>query len=1493
MQVVDSFQNQAVSKVKHTEECKKYFSLKKNEVVVQCYTCTLDPSLRLGTLYVCQHSLCFKSSDQKLQLDYSNVVYFDVSFTSTLKRMKVVTNGGGYTFSGFFVTKHAREAYNLITYLWKNPPLYFEQSSIVIENGVVVSRNEEEDNVPKRKFPILSSLFYYFGFSAKSVTKNKREQKSKEKISKLALGDSPIFEIEILYKKNDDSLEPALLVLEQESFKCIDPESDDLIDRGIEYRYEMIDSIVMRARHEHMDIRFVGHQEKSKNKQFRLRMMSSYLQIITTQLYLRSTAKTRAVNREIKVIFEQGIRKFDYTDDRLTKIVPLTRTTVVETFANDSEGAELKRMSSESSLSANIPANPPLTSSPSLGSSLEAIPVPAVFKNTLSVSFNAKNTLRTDTHTFNLDLASRLEKDFSRSSLSKLSDRQLYELVFNFNSEIETSMQLLNIMHKEINELDNFILFMKHEKLSLPNVVNILKVVKQNMATSDVYLSDMRKTKKLIPMHPSAPPLPFPEIDGDDVLDILAEQEIIKTQSPEIEMKEMGSNTSSSSSSSSSSTTGNSNSNRSSTSINSSLCKINLLCEDGAIVDVACPLGQTTFNSLKDIVSENFKGKYDSTKIKRVRFKIPGAGFIKDERVLLEKSVYFMNCLKRSITPVFMLVTDGSDYYMKFKHEEGTLTLLLGPLVQQTEESIDYRQFMITERKKTLEKPTAKRNRTATLQSARKAFSAQSDGSDILELERDIISTNQLGEINESDLLSRMQDKFKSVYELDNNYLRVKILSCDKIPFSDTDVQYSIAMTVYHGEQAITPILCSVPAPHNVTKWSEHLTTNLRLSDVPKETKLCFMLLKKKKNRITKAPSTSSQSSSSSTTLSSTYADCVCWINSYLFDHKSELKTGVITLKMWVGNEPNFLTPCGQNDHLNAPELTIELDSFPFSVLFPSFDTSVLSPTSSTSNLSISSPRTLVSNKSLKPDASQEEKLQKIFSYHSLVEMTNEEKRLVWAYRQYCTKHPQALPKVYLAMNKADKNARLELYSLLAHWAPITQVEALELLGMGISDQTIRTYAVDGLEKTMESSEDLEYYLLQLVQSLRFEMNHNSALSRLLYRFAVKFTSSTIGHYICWYLKSELHDKMISERFSLLLESILLGRDDLFKSLLMQDLLQKKLCSIISTVKEQGADPKDALQKLNENWPGNCVLPLNPKFVCKGIKVEKCKVMDSAQKPLWLVFENADPTQPNSTINVIFKAGDDLRQDMLVIQMFKLMDRMWKKEGLDLKLNPYSVIATGGDTGMIEVVTNSQTISKIQKEMAGDLGALKDECLFQWLLKENKESLNEKTYEKLIESFSRSCSGYSVATYVLGIGDRHNSNIMMKRDGHLFHIDFGHILGNFKKKFGIRRERVPLVFTPDFAYVLGGNKDSPYYVKFITLSILAYGALQKNHKIFINLFCMMLLSGMPELQKKEDVMYIADTLAVDEGKDFATIVSSTGSQLSTRVNWLIHNLAHK
>ena len=53
---------------------------------------------------------------------------------------------------------------------------------------------------------------------------------------------------------------------------------------------------------------------------------------------------------------------------------------------------------------------------------------------------------------------------------------------------------------------------------------------------------------------------------------------------------------------------------------------------------------------------------------------------------------------------------------------------------------------------------------------------------------------------------------------------------------------------------------------------------------------------------------------------------------------------------------------------------------------------------------------------------------------------------------------------------------------------------------------------------------------------------------------------------------------------------------------------------------------------------------------CSGLDVSKCRVMNSKKRPLWLAFKNAAAGGPPNHV-VLFKAGDDLRQDLLTLQV--------------------------------------------------------------------------------------------------------------------------------------------------------------------------------------------------------------------------------------------------
>eukprot|EP00299_Pterocystis_sp_00344_P018906 c9417_g1_i1.p1 GENE.c9417_g1_i1~~c9417_g1_i1.p1 ORF type:complete len:272 (+),score=88.50 c9417_g1_i1:76-816(+) len=217
------------------------------------------------------------------------------------------------------------------------------------------------------------------------------------------------------------------------------------------------------------------------------------------------------------------------------------------------------------------------------------------------------------------------------------------------------------------------------------------------------------------------------------------------------------------------------------------------------------------------------------------------------------------------------------------------------------------------------------------------------------------------------------------------------------------------------------------------------------------------------------------------------------------------------------------------------------------------------------------------------------------------------------------------------------------------------------------------------------------------------------------------------------------------------------------------------------------------------------------------------------------------------------------------------MDKLWEQEGHEMRLHPYSVVATGDNMGMLEIVLNSVTYAHITEEAGGARRVLDKKRVKEWMSENNP---TEKMLEMAVDNFIHSAAGYCVATYVLGIGDRHDDNIMLTRKGHLFHIDFGHFLGHFKdfKKIPgvkIRRERTPFVFTPDWAYVMDGLK-SEKFESFVDLCCKSYLILRRNARLFINMLAMMLSTGIPELQDEDDIRYLIDVLMLNSSDEEAT-----------------------
>jgi phosphatidylinositol 3-kinase len=253
--------------------------------------------------------------------------------------------------------------------------------------------------------------------------------------------------------------------------------------------------------------------------------------------------------------------------------------------------------------------------------------------------------------------------------------------------------------------------------------------------------------------------------------------------------------------------------------------------------------------------------------------------------------------------------------------------------------------------------------------------------------------------------------------------------------------------------------------------------------------------------------------------------------------------------------------------------------------------------------------------------------------------------------------------------------------------------------------------------------------------------------------------SPVIANYLYWYLKVEREDEednsydLFTSIFSYFENQLLAYSNetrDWYKKLMFVDnyftTILKLQTDAIKEGKKREQKEQFLIKKLTDahlskvpiNW---IPLPLDPAIKLSGLDPASCSMFASAvypcviefneyfdeekQKELMKLFQlqqqqqqqqqqaNANPNAPPSaqvimppipppvpvkkTHKVMFKSGDDLRQDQLIMQMISLMDSLLKKVNLDLKLLTYGILAVSKKDGIMEFVRNSMAISSVLK----------------------------------------------------------------------------------------------------------------------------------------------------------------------------------------------------
>ncbi|XP_036740948.1 phosphatidylinositol 3-kinase catalytic subunit type 3 isoform X4 [Manis pentadactyla] len=244
-------------------------------------------------------------------------------------------------------------------------------------------------------------------------------------------------------------------------------------------------------------------------------------------------------------------------------------------------------------------------------------------------------------------------------------------------------------------------------------------------------------------------------------------------------------------------------------------------------------------------------------------------------------------------------------------------------------------------------------------------------------------------------------------------------------------------------------------------------------------------------------------------------------------------------------------------------------------------------------------------------------------------------------------------------------------------------------------------------------------------------------------------------------------------------------------------------------------------------------LPLEPQVKIRGIIPETATLFKSALMPAQLFFK----TEDGGKYPVIFKHGDDLRQDQLILQIISLMDKLLRKENLDLKLTPYKVLATSTKHGFMQFIQSVPVAEVLDTE-----GSIQN---FFRKYAPSENGPNGISAE-VMDTYVKSCAGYCVITYILGVGDRHLDNLLLTKTGKLFHIDFGYILGRDPKPLP-----PPMKLNKEMVEGMGGTQ-SEQYQEFRKQCYTAFLHLRRYSNLILNLFSLMVDANIPDIALEPD-----------------------------------------
>ena len=279
-----------------------------------------------------------------------------------------------------------------------------------------------------------------------------------------------------------------------------------------------------------------------------------------------------------------------------------------------------------------------------------------------------------------------------------------------------------------------------------------------------------------------------------------------------------------------------------------------------------------------------------------------------------------------------------------------------------------------------------------------------------------------------------------------------------------------------------------------------------------------------------------------------------------------------------------------------------------------------------------------------------------------------------------------------------------------------------------------------------------------------------------------------------------------------------------FKKILIQKLGYESLNDLLNIIELSAKlsyipSDKNSIKQLFRNELEGKTIPLDPNIIINQVLVNVIEIKNSKTKPLVIPCACVHKSNRHKEFeyNILIK-NDNIIKDKIIISVIRMMDIIIKKEmKLDLNITTYDVLPINIETGFIEMVDKSMTIYDIKEKLKSSLQ--------NYILSNN----DKKPIKAIKNNFIKSTAAYCTITYLLGIGDRHLENILIKDDGTLFHIDYDYVLGSDCKPL------VPYIrIIPDMVDTIGGINSENYKI-FKNLCGKCYNCLRKHSNLFTHM----------------------------------------------------------